>query len=173
MAQTYRTCIQSTNSFEGINSFKRFKMPESTINQRLKILIDALGMKVRTFSTALEISEATTRNYLDRGSKPGADYLQKILERFERANITWLLTGIGEPLLPKSGEASEPRSISQKNISGGQTIGVVHGTATQNQYTMAECEKDLASARKEIALLTSQLADKERTIQILLDKSGK
>ena len=32
----------------------------------------------------------------------------------------------------------------------------------------ADLEKDLATDRKEIALLTSQLADKERTIQILM-----
>ena len=156
-------------------------MPESTINQRLKILIDALGLKVRTFSTTLEVSEATTRNYLDRGSKPGADYLQKIVERFERANIMWLLTGLGEPLLPNSGETSEPSVPYQKNISGnvvGSNRGtmsqsIIHGSHGSSVEEWSEQSKEaFAALMRENELLRSQLADKERIIQ-LLEKSSK
>ena len=145
-------------------------MAQSTINERLKILIDALGMSARAFSSAIGSGDTNTRNYLDRGSKPGADYLEKIVRRFETVNSVWLLTGEGELFLPNSEETSEPRATYQNNVSGIAQTGK-NSKATQNNFNLDDCKKDLHAAQKEIALLTSQLADKERIIQ-LLEKSG-
>jgi len=56
-------------------------------------------MDIRTFSQALDVAETTTRNYLNRGTKPGIEYLEKISKSFSVANMHWLITGNGEPLL--------------------------------------------------------------------------
>ena len=84
---------------------------------------------------------------------------------FGSINPIWLLTGQGEPFL----NANEP-SVSTTTIEGKKNKGIQstgNGTNTINNITLDDCKKDLATAHKEIALLTSQLADKERIIQLL------
>ncbi|GEO06444.1 transcriptional regulator [Adhaeribacter aerolatus] len=66
------------------------------MKERLLKLIDALGMNVLSFSKYIGVSDGTTRMYTTRGSKPGSDYLEKIILANDRINIEWLLTGRGE-----------------------------------------------------------------------------
>lgn len=77
------------------------------------------------------------------------------IERFHIAQLNFVI--------------DQPRIIySQKHA-----INVVndnHGTVTQGHTSISDCEKDLRSANEKIALLTNQLQDKERTIQILLNR---
>ncbi|MBC6698903.1 hypothetical protein [Hymenobacter sp. BT190] len=79
-------------------------MTETSINQRLKILIDALGVNTRRFSMMVGVNDATTRTYLDRGSKPSAEYVASIISAVERINPAWLLLGKGEMFLTGAGE---------------------------------------------------------------------
>ena len=145
---------------------------QNTINERLKFVIEELGMSARAFSLALGVPDSNTRNYLDKGTKLNSEYIEKMLLQFSSINPTWFLTGNGEPFVGESSNSGEPRAAYQKNISGIAQTGN-NSKATQNNITLDDCKKDLQSAQEKIALLTSQLADKERTIQILLDKSGK
>ncbi|GAA3953742.1 hypothetical protein [Hymenobacter algoricola] len=148
-------------------------MTHSSINERLKILVNTLDLKIRTFSHEINVSEATTRNYLDRGSKPSSEYLEKIVRRFERVNPIWLLTGDGEILL---NQTAEERAIYNTSKNGSvNSIGTNHGTASQSHSSgMAAGEKppgDLEveneRLRQENSRLLSQLADKERIILLL------
>ncbi len=139
---------------------------KESINDRIKILISALNISARAFSHSIAVSESTTRNYLDKGSKPSTDYIERIADRYHKVNLVWLITGQGEPFLAESGETSEPRAPYQKNISGQAQAG------SYSTLSFDDCRKDLLAAHEKIALLTSQLADKERIIQ-LLEKSGK
>jgi transcriptional regulator with XRE-family HTH domain len=148
-------------------------MAESAIGQRLKILMEQLRLDVREFSQALGVGETTTRNYFNRGSKPSADYLEKLGNTFESVNMNWLLNGRGEPFLSAT---AEPTALYQKNkkITQSQIIGKVGGNVIRNQGTSISEQSDsgseLAAAQRELELLRSQLADKERTIQILLNQ---
>jgi hypothetical protein len=137
-------------------------MNENTINQRLKILIEATNMNIRSFSRAYGLHEGNLRNYIDRGSKPPAEFISALVQSIDGLNAIWLLLGEGEMFL---NGAAEPRAVYQKNNSG-ITIGTNHGIATQHHSTIAECEKDLKAANERITLLTSQLQDKERIIQL-------
>lgn len=123
-------------------------------------------MSTRAFSSALDISEATTRNYLERGTKPSADYLEKVVRHFSRVNPTWLLTGEGPMFLDEGSNSSDN---SQKNIGTNNVgnIGTNNGTAMVHYTTLSDCEKDLNAAQERIVLLSSQLQDKERIIQLL------
>ncbi|UOR06487.1 helix-turn-helix transcriptional regulator [Hymenobacter aerilatus] len=138
-------------------------MPENTINQRLKILIEALDLKTGSFSRALGVSETNVRNYIERGSKPSSDFLEKLIRHFEHINSTWLLTGQGEMFL------NEQRTTQIKHTAknSGQAVITNHGNATMHYTKVADCEKDLLVAQKEIELLRSHLQDKERIIQLL------
>ena len=150
-----------------------------SINERLKFLISALNISARAFSQTIEVSESTTRNYLDKGTKPSTDYLERIASHFTNVNLTWLITGQGEALLA---ESSTPQA--QTNISGKKNavnVASGNGKAVQKNYVLADCEKErdiykaqLDKAQREIELLTGQLqtkdaliASKEETIDLL------
>jgi hypothetical protein len=156
-------------------------MSQLTINQRIKFLLDNYKLSVRSFSELIGHKPANTQNYVGaRGSMPGADYLQSITEHFEDVNPIWLLTGMGEPFK----EGSAPTQ-NQTNISGKKNTvavaGTNNGTATTNNYTISECERDRDAykaerdhARQQVEHLQAQLAtkdaliaSKEETIELL------
>jgi hypothetical protein len=156
-------------------------MSEVTINERLKFLIEKFGMSVRAFSTAIGATDTNTRNYIDRGSKPNAEYLGKLLKRFNNINPTWLLLGEGDPFVPNS-PASEALQIGSFNQTGtsnkqtiknnkGNVIGTNHGTATQSKGVrdvfISHALDDKAHLEALVEQLRSQLADKERIIKLL------
>lgn len=134
-------------------------------------------MKPGAFARALDLSETTVRNYVDRTAKPSSDVLERISNTFKQVNLVWLVTGQEEPFLTNAGE---PFIIYQKNNLG-QQIGTNHGTATQHSYTITDCEKERDSfkaerdlARAELVLLRQQLTmaqalidSKDETITLL------
>jgi len=71
---------------------------------RLKILIDLLGLNLKDFSRETGIPYPTLQDYLAGKIKPGADNLEKISMVFH-VNLHWLLTGEGEPFMKKEGQA--------------------------------------------------------------------
>ena len=133
------------------------------INQRLKFLLQQLGVSARTFSEMIGEKSSNTQNYVgSRGSMPGADYLEKVLRHFESINPTWLLLGEGEPFKDGSSPAQN-----QTNISGNKNI-VASGKgskATLENSALTDCEKERDSykskfdnAQTEIQSLRDQLA---------------
>jgi predicted transcriptional regulator len=164
-------------------------MSETTINQRLNFLLNALGMKAGPFSRALGVSETTVRNYVDRTSKPSSEILEKIVNTFKQVNLVWLVTGEGEPFLQEAGESAQLHT--NKGNSSNNVLGTNYGQSNQNagtgnpnqhigdsaasQYITSgtnNLEEKLRTAEETIQLLKSQLQDKERIIQ-LLSKSEK
>jgi hypothetical protein len=136
---------------------------ETTINQRLKILIETLSSSVRAFSEAIGDSASNTQNYIGaRKVEPKPEYLAKVLNHFSTVNAHWLLTGNGEPFL------SHPPTMTNENKpSIKKTKGNIQSNSGQtvNNITMADCEKDLLAcqakleaAENEIKLLRDQLA---------------
>jgi hypothetical protein len=149
-------------------------MSESTINQRLKILIETLGLKVGAFSRALGVSETSTRNYTDRSSKPGADYLEKIAIHFNQVNLTWLITGEGEPLLTGGdSQASHIKnnygnSVGSNNKGGSVTQHHTGATSPGERDTkLALAEKEIQHLREQLAAKDALLASKDETIAVL------
>lgn len=124
---------------------KQPNMSETTINQRLKFLIDSLNLKVGAFSRIIGVSETSTRNYTDRTSKPGSEYLEKIGTHFKQVNLTWLITGDGEPFLTDSPTAT----THIKKITGG---AVNSGTGDQH-VTLEACQRELESTKRDAASL--------------------
>lgn len=160
-------------------------MSETTINQRLNFLLNALGMKAGPFSRALGVSETTVRNYVDRTSKPSSEILEKIVNTFKQVNLIWLVTGEGEPFLQEA-QLHTNKGNSASNVLGtnyghsNQNAGTGNpnqhiGDSTASQYSTSgtnNLEEKLRTAEETIQLLKSQIQDKERIIQ-LLSKSEK
>ncbi|MCX8041938.1 MAG: XRE family transcriptional regulator, partial [Thermodesulfobacteriaceae bacterium] len=65
------------------------------ISERLKILIQTLGLSLRNFAKMTNIPYRTLQNYTLGISRPNLDYLEKVCSTFG-VNLNWLLTGEGE-----------------------------------------------------------------------------
>lgn len=64
--------------------------------QRLKQLIDSLGMNINSFSKECGYpSSATIWRIIDDNKKPSTPTINKICNRFTQVNREWLLTGLG------------------------------------------------------------------------------
>jgi hypothetical protein len=145
---------------------------QQTINERLKILIDTLQMSARAFSAQLEVPESNTRNYLDKQTKLNSDYLQRIATHFKSANLSWLITGEGAPLIDDAQKSASTQQASIKNNPG---IGISNGgNNTINNLNLDNCQRELeacqrevASLRRELDLQAALLAAKEETITLL------
>lgn len=150
-------------------------MSETTINQRLNFLLNALGMKAGPFSRALGVSETTVRNYVDRTSKPSSEILEKIVNTFKQVNLIWLVTGEGEPFLQEDKNSfnnvlGTNYGHSNQNISTGSPKHHI-SDSNASQYIASDTnnlEEKLRAAEETIQLLKSQLQDKERIIQLLI-----
>ena len=152
-------------------------MAEQSIGQRIKFLIEATEFSVRKFAQTIDVSETNIRNYIDRGTKPSSDVLEKIALQFPQTNLEWLLTGNGAPL-----RTDPDGELTQTNISGKKNaVNVAGGKANQTNIILSECEKErdaykaqLDKAVSENELLRGQLkmqesiiAAKEETISLL------
>ena len=147
-------------------------MEQTPVGQRIKFLIDKLGISARAFSVLIDESPTNTQNYIGkRNSIPGADYLEKIVNHFENVNPIWLLAGRGEPFI---GDApTPPVSISNKKNKGPVQNNTGNNTITNN-ISLNNCQRDLAAAKTENDLLRQQLTmaqalleAKEETLSLL------
>jgi len=75
-----------------------------TIKERLKFLIDLLGLSLKDFSRKTGIPYPTLLQYLSGKREPVPENLQKIAIHVN-VNLNWLLTGEGEPFVKKEGQA--------------------------------------------------------------------
>jgi transcriptional regulator with XRE-family HTH domain len=143
------------------------KVEETTINQRLKFLIEKLNLTAKAFSERIGESPTTTHNYVSaRNAEPRATYLAKTVSHFADLDARWLLTGQGEPFLSNAPTEASNTSSHNKKISRSFLTGNVGRDVIQNQGALGNEQ----ALKREIELLQGQLADKERTIQILLSK---
>lgn len=143
-------------------------MEQSTINQRLKFLVDNLAKTAKDFSAAIEESPTNTSNYTGkRQTEPRAEYLSKVLFHFGNVNARWLMTGEGEAFT-----SGEPTIIQAQEKNSGNVVGQI--TGGKNKFTtLADCAKENEHLRAQVALLNRHLDEKERTIQILLNQQPK
>ena len=67
---------------------------QSTVNQRLKILIEKLGLNANSFSKEIGLtSNSVVFNILNGRNKPSYELLKKISDRFPTVDTRWLISG--------------------------------------------------------------------------------
>ncbi|WP_460585872.1 hypothetical protein [Hymenobacter arcticus] len=148
-------------------------------------MIESLGLSVRAFSFTLGAPASTTRNYLDKDTKPSSDYIERIVAHFEDMNLNWLVAGKGEPFMSSKSDSgtTQTGNFNQAGTSNKQTIkgnkGTVQnntrsGNTITNNVKLEGCQRDLRAAQREIEHLQAQLrmqetvlAAKEETITLL------
>lgn len=132
-------------------------------------------MSVRAFSTTLGAPASTTRNYLDKETKPSSDYIERIVAHFQDVNLNWLVAGKGDPFLanqPNSGitqtgnnnQAGTSNKQVVKSNKGNIQNNTGSGNTITNNVKLESCQRDLANAKKEIQHLRDKLAASEALV---------
>jgi transcriptional regulator with XRE-family HTH domain len=152
-------------------------MPQLTIGQRIKFLLDSQGGSIRKFARLLDVSDTNIRNYIERGTKPSSDTLEKLLQIIPHLNPIWLLTGEGDAFLLQPGESAQIGATTVKNNSG-NSIGINHGRASQQQgagpaSTEAELLLKIQHLEAQLAMKDQVIASKEETIDLLKAAYGR
>lgn len=70
---------------------------ETTINQRIKTLIDELDLNTNSFSVAIGLTNnVTIHRIINNGSNPSLYTIDAILKKYPQLSTSWLLKGEGE-----------------------------------------------------------------------------
>ncbi len=87
---------------------------ETTINQRIKMIVDASGKAVNSYAAMIGVSQPTLKACVDGDNAPRFDTLQKILIANPMISAEWLMRGEGEMI--KQNTASEQEKSQEVEI---------------------------------------------------------
>lgn len=107
---------------------------ESTINERLRLLIEKLNCNISEFAEVTKIKQTSLSTALIRSKTLSSQILNNIIISFPKVNIGWLITGQGEMFNSKSTEL-----ITKPRIPFSASAGFL--TSSMNGITIGECEK--------------------------------
>lgn len=134
-------------------------------------------MSARAFSAAIGVPDSNTRNYLSKGTKLNADYLESIVSHFSNVNLNWLVTGQGELFTGEMPPVTNTTTTRIKKVTG----GAVHSGNGNQLITLEACQQELEQTRRTAAELQKEnehlkaqlqtkdalIASKEETIDLL------
>lgn len=69
---------------------------ETTINQRIKAIVEASGKAINSYASMIGVSQPTLKACVDGNNAPRFDTLQKLIIANPMISAEWLLTGQGE-----------------------------------------------------------------------------
>lgn len=83
---------------------------ETTINERIRMIIENSGMNITAFAKKIGISQTSLRDCVVNESEPRYGTLYKIIKAEPLISTSWLLTGEGNMLLDGEKEKREDKS---------------------------------------------------------------
>lgn len=119
-----------------------------TINERLRAVLEALGMNTRSFALEAGIDPAVLHNIVSekgRQSKPSFDLLEKILVSFDNISSEYLMRGTGPIFQIKKGEEGV-RYFEEKR---GKVMGKVNALLQNDLYIKSQA-KDARKVKVQI-----------------------
>ncbi len=126
---------------------------KNSIGERLKILIDVLGLKQKDFAREAGIPYKSLRHYIEGTSLPGSENLQKIILKFG-VNINWLLTGEGEMFIKNKPRGEIFDDLTMKIVLLAQQLNeddrreILH--YLQNKKQIQDLKKEVEELKKRI-----------------------
>ena len=69
---------------------------EDEINNRLRLILDKEGLTSSQFAKIIGFRPSSISHILSGRNKPGFDFIQEILKKFDNINPEWLILGRGE-----------------------------------------------------------------------------
>lgn len=73
---------------------------ETTINQRIKMIVEKSGKAVNSYAAMIGVSQPTLKACVDGNNAPRFDTLQKILIANPMISAEWLMRGEGSMIKP-------------------------------------------------------------------------
>ncbi|WP_400194088.1 helix-turn-helix domain-containing protein [Hymenobacter sp. B81] len=132
---------------------------------RLRQLINALALTPAEFSQRLLLSDDRIDDVLSGKKRPSVKLICRIKRAFPSVCSDWLLMGEGQMFNPPSAPLPRPQ---ESTTTAANSIGVNYGHATQ--IIVNDSEGGPGLTRIYEAFYTTQLRDKERIIQLLLQQ---
>lgn len=128
-----------------------------TINKRIDLIIKYLSIEQGQFADSINEKDSFISRIVNNStSEPGFNKIAKIYQTYSQINPHWLLTGEGDML--KDGKSSPKISVAN------------HLNGDNNHINVGDCEKERKHLQEIIAEKEKIIQEKERTIQILLNK---
>ena len=87
----------------------------STINQRLKLVINLSGKQSNEVARDIEVTDQQLSNWINN-TKPSVDGLKKIIQYFPDIDARWLMTGDGEMIIKKDNNNSGNTGMCKKDV---------------------------------------------------------
>lgn len=81
---------------------------ESSINQRIKRIIENSGKTINSYASIIGVSQPTLKACVDGSNNPSFDTLQKILKGNPIISAEWLMRGTGNMLLTEQPQPKAP-----------------------------------------------------------------
>ena len=130
---------------------------ESSIQERMKQLVDAIGTK-NSFGKAIGVNPSVIGNIVGRRlSKPSLELIEKIMRKFPDVNLEWLILGKGTIWKPEKSTTGKTQD---------QQAALINKTVKQEVKKQTEIlEKLIESQKREINTLTSYIARLEKELQ--------
>lgn len=83
---------------------------ETTINQRIKMIVNESGKAVNSYAAMIGVSQPTLKACVDGNNAPRFDTLQKILIANPMISAEWLMRGEGEMIKSDVSAKEKPAS---------------------------------------------------------------
>lgn len=87
---------------------------ETTINQRIKMIVDESGKAINSYAAMIGVSQPALKACVDGNNAPRFDTLQKILIVNPMISAEWLMRGEGEMI--KSDTAVKEKPVSKEFV---------------------------------------------------------
>ncbi len=91
-----------------------------TINERMKLLRDALGMNQADFARSVGINIGTMSHIEKNKTRPSFDVIQAVASKVRGLNLYWFIQGKGEMFLKGEGEGQVIGFYESKPEDGGE-----------------------------------------------------
>jgi transcriptional regulator with XRE-family HTH domain len=125
------------------------------MNDRIIKLIKAEGLTNSKFASILGIQRSNVTHIVDGRNKPSLSFIEKLITKFPRVNVEWLMTGTGE--MYKQKETSEQKAGQKKDDSPTLFPDVVlpQLTSSQKENQSARQTQNVEQDSEKIAEVTN------------------
>lgn len=140
---------------------------DSTVNERIRLLIDYLKISDKKFAEMIGIPQTTLSNLFNRQTEPGYKILNAIMNCINGISSDWLLTGEGEMIRQNIHQTNNQGD----NINAGGNLSLDKSVKTNIDPKYVEkLEEDNKRMNQEISKLKDDLLKLQQSMIDLLSK---
>lgn len=113
---------------------------QTSVAERIKILMSELGENQNSFSKKIGVTPSTIATAFERNKGVNTDLIQKIINVFTNISLEWLLTGRGEPIKKNAENNNNSISVISQTKSERKLIPYFDAVAEAGSLSVANME---------------------------------